>query len=97
MHETGKKNLKDCASWCMRWQLFDTKEYIFFLKKCHFKFYVEDSLQNPKIYNTYADKHKNMYLISVKISLPILFLSSLELSQRFRISRYEISAVIKLH
>ena len=81
----------------MRRQLFNTKEYIFFFKKCHVKFYVEDSLQNPKVYNTYADKHKYMYLISVKISLLILFLSPLELNQRFRISRYEIAALIKLH
>ena len=36
------------GSW-LGWQLFDTKEYMFFPWR-HTKFYYEDILQNPKVY-----------------------------------------------
>ena len=46
--ETITKLKRKHTSGLVKWQLFDTKDYIFF-KVIHTKLYYEDILQNPKM------------------------------------------------
>lgn len=54
------------------------------------KFCNEDTLQNSKMY-----EYENIYLTSAKAFLPNLLLSPLELKQRFRTLRRNVTGIIR--